>query len=74
MQIAHKFTHFMKRESLGVKSEGSPPIHVIDICPHGFQGNICLAVILNDLSKVEDILVAVSAIVELVLSVAKLHA
>ena len=63
----------MKREPLGVKSEGSPPIHVIDIRPHGFQGDICPAVVLDDLSNVKDILVAVSAVVELELLVAKLH-
>ena len=67
MQIIHQLTHPIKREPLVVKGEDLPPIHVIDICPHSFQRNISLTVVVNDLSNVEDVLVAISALVELIL-------
>src|SRR5947209_682624 len=46
MQIANKVSHFVKRE-LVAKRENLESIHVIDVRPHRFQGNVGFAVVRN---------------------------
>jgi hypothetical protein len=35
-------------------------IHVVDTCPHRFERNACLAIVVNHLDDVKDILVTMS--------------
>jgi hypothetical protein len=65
MEICHQLTHLLKRESLRVKCEHPTSVHVVNVGPHGLQGNLRLGVVVDNLGNLEDITIAVSALVEL---------
>lgn len=67
MKMVYQLAHLMQREPLWIKGERPPFVHVIDICPHGFQGDIGLAIVVNHLGNVINIPITISAIVELLL-------
>lgn len=65
MSTAEQIENFVHFQVPGVQCKHFSPIHVINIGPHGLQGNPSLAVIVDNLSHIEDIAVAISTLVEL---------
>lgn len=65
MKMVHKFTHLAQGVPLGVIGKYPPSVHVVDIIPHGLQGDASPAVVLNHFGRLIDIPVAVFAVLEL---------
>jgi len=65
VEIVYQFTHLLQWISRWVIGKHPSPVHVVDIVPHGFQGDAGLAVVVNNFSTLVDISVAVFAVVEL---------
>ena len=65
VQVIHQLAHLLQRESLRIQSEHPATIHVVDISPHGLQWNVGMAVVVDNLGDIVDILVSVAAVVEL---------
>ncbi|KAL2278986.1 hypothetical protein FJTKL_14124 [Diaporthe vaccinii] len=63
VQLLDKLLHQVKREPLRVEGEDPAELHVIDVGPHGLQGDGGLAVVVDDLGDVVDVLIAVAALV-----------
>jgi len=66
MEVVHQFAHLLQRISGWIIGEHPSPVHVVDIVPHGLQGDSSPAVVVNNFSSLVDISVAVFAVVELV--------
>lgn len=65
VQVIHQLAHFLQWEALRIQSEHPATIHVVDISPHSLQWNVGMAVIVDNLGNIIDILVSVAAVVEL---------
>ena len=65
MKIFHELTHLAQGVPLGVISKYPTPVHVVDIIPHGLQGDASPAVVLNHFCRLVDIPVAIFAVLEL---------
>lgn len=60
VQVRHERAHLVQREALRVEREDAPPVHVVNVCPHGLERDVGLAVVVDDLGHVKHVLVAVS--------------
>lgn len=65
MKDIHQITHLVQGESLGVQSEDTATIHVVNVGPHGLQRNPGAAVVGHSFGNIIDIAVSISAVVEL---------
>jgi hypothetical protein len=65
VEMMHQLPHLTQWKALGVQGENTTPVHIVDICPHGLQRDMSMAIVVNGLGDFVDILVSISAIVEL---------
>jgi hypothetical protein len=63
VQVVDNAAHLVKREALGVKSENPTVVHVVDVGPHGLEGNGGGAVVGDNLSNVDPVTVSVTTLV-----------
>lgn len=65
VEIVDQFPHPLKGIPFLVEREYGPLVHIVDIGPHGFQGNARFAVVSHHFSNLIHVLVAVFALVVL---------
>jgi hypothetical protein len=47
VELLHKSAHFIFVVADGIESEILVSVHVVDVIPHGIQGDVCLLVVLH---------------------------
>ncbi|KAF5121944.1 hypothetical protein E5D57_012416 [Metarhizium anisopliae] len=62
VQVRHERAHLVQREALRVEREDAPPVHVVNVRPHGLERDVGPAVVVDDLGHVKHVLVAVSGV------------
>lgn len=65
VKVRYQVPHHPQRKPFLVQRKHTSTTHVVNIGPHGLKWNTGTAIIVNDLGDLEDILVAISAVVEL---------
>lgn len=65
VEVGYQLPHLFERESLRIKGKHPPLVHVVDICPHRLQRDLCLAVVVDHFGEFIDIAVSITALVEL---------
>lgn len=65
VQVVHELAHLLKGKTLRIQSEHPTAIHVVNVCPHGLQGNVSMAVVVDNLGNIINIAISVAAIMEL---------
>ena len=63
MQVVDVLSYSLERSSIGIKRECLLAVHVLYICPHRLQWDVCHAVVRDDLRSFEDVKQAVSTVV-----------
>ena len=64
VQVGNQLTHFAKREALRVGCHDLASIHVVNVSPHSLKRDTSLAVVVDNIGHLVDVLVAVLALVE----------
>ena len=64
MQEVDKLADFFEWKAIRIQSEDFAAVHVINICPHCFEGDMVGTVVGNDRSDLIDILVAITALMK----------
>ena len=64
MQVVNKCADLFKGIAFWIKCENPSVKHVVDICPHCFQWDSSLTVVVHNFSHLKDVAVAISALVE----------
>lgn len=64
VQVVNELTHHGHGETVWVDGKDAAAVHVINVRPHGLEGNAGQAVVLNNFGDVVGVLVSISALVE----------
>ena len=64
VELLHKIAHFIFVVADGIESEILVSVHVVDVIPHGIQGDVCLLVILHHRLELIHSVVTPPALVE----------
>lgn len=63
VQVGDEGAHLVERVALRVEGEDAATVHVVNVGPHGLEGDAGLGVVVDDLGDLKGVLVAVAAVV-----------
>lgn len=63
VQVGDEGAHLVDGVALWVEGEDAATVHVVDVSPHGLEGDAGLGVVVDDLGDLKGILVAVATVV-----------
>lgn len=65
MQVRNQFPHLVNGKPFRIEGEHLPAIHVVDISPHSLKRDTSTTIVVDSLSDIKNILVAIATVVEL---------